>query len=80
LSGSFRDPKSGVDLAKLAPAILGAGVADPCGPAIAAVNGTATAAAAAKAKPTVASAPKPEPAAKPGAAASPLDVLKELIK
>jgi AsmA protein len=80
LAGSFRDPKSAVDLAKLGPAILGAGVADPCGPAIAAVNGTATAAAAAKAKPAATAAPKPEAAAKPGAAVSPLDVLKELIK
>jgi len=80
LSGSFRDPKSSVDLAKMGPTILGAGVSDPCGPAIAAVNGTATAAAAAKAKPVATAAPKSETASKPGAAASPLDVLKELIK
>ncbi len=70
LGGSFRNPKAGVDLAKLGPANLGTGAADPCAPAIAAVNG----APAGKSRPAA-----PPATPKPGAG-SPLEMLKELIK
>jgi len=76
VGGSFLDPKVASDAGKGGPPITGAGVADPCVPALAIAYGPGPV------KPKPVEPVAPVVAAKPeaGGAPSAMDVLKELIK